>query len=321
MIKNTYFNIIFTNYILEFNKIYKIDEYHMKYSNFIDNLNYINEHNSKINISYQLGINQFADLSNDEFKRYYFNYYNLSNNCLDYINYDFKDTFIIDYINWLEQGAVTNVKNQGDCGSCWAFSATGAIEGAYYIKYRNLISFSEQELIDCSSNSKYNNHGCKGGNINYAFEFIKDNGICSENSYPYIIKESKKCIKCRTIFLSEIIECYNVRDNEIDLAIAVQNQPVSVAIEADNINFQLYKSGIFDNDKCGTNLNHGVLVIGYGTENEIDYWIVKNSWGTSWGEDGYIRIIRKLDKKSKGLCGIAMMASFPSYEHNKIFYI
>lgn len=300
MIRNLYFNLVFSNYIMQFDKNYKIEEYDIKYFNFANNLEYINEHNSRTNISYELGLNQFSDLSNKEFKKYYFNYYNFSNNCLDYNG----GSLLNDSINWLEKGAVNSVKNQGNCGSCWAFSTTGALEGAYFIKYGILESFSEQELVDCS-----NNHGCSGGVMNDAFQFIKENGLCSETSYPYIIKESGKCNKCDIIYLSEISECYNVKDNEIDLAIAVQNQPVSVAIEADNIDFQLYKSGIFDNENCGINLNHGVLVIGYG----INYWIVKNSWGDTWGENGYIKIKRNI-KKSKGLCGIAMMASFPSYK-------
>ena len=229
--------------------------------------------------------------------------------------YEFEDSHEIlpESLDWRDYNMVTPVKNQGQCGSCWSFSATGAIEGIY-AKTNNLTNFSEQQLIDCSV--LYGNLGCNGGLMDNAFEYATDHNLCSEEKIPYEEKADRtlhkeiECFNCE--MLVELKGCTDVpTKNQTALKIAVSRQPVSVAIEADTLLFDEYKSGIISSTGCGTNLDHGVLIIGYGTENGEDYWLLKNSWGTSWGEDGYFRIKRDDLDRGPGICGIATTASYP----------
>nr|CAA70693.1 cathepsin L-like cysteine proteinase [Heterodera glycines] len=213
-------------------------------------------------------------------------------------------------VDWRDKGWVTEVKNQGMCGSCWAFSATGALEGQHVRDKGHLVSLSEQNLIDCSK--KYGNMGCNGGIMDNAFQYIKDNkGIDKETAYPYKAKTGKKCLFKRND-VGATDSGYNdiAEGDEEDLKMAVATQgPVSVAIDAGHRSFQLYTNGVYFEKECDPeNLDHGVLVVGYGTDpTQGDYWIVKNSWGTRWGEQGYIRMARNRNNN----CGIASHASFP----------
>lgn len=298
----------FTNYIKTYNKLYDDIELFDRYVIFTDNLKVINEHNSKNTNTWKMGINQFTDLSPYEFKKQLC-YHNKMSYNVPRIILDFKNVqSTSEELDWTKLGAVTPVKNQGQCGSCWAFSSTGSLESAYYLKHNILESFSEQQLVDCSSS--YGNEGCNGGLMDLAFDYVKDNGICRENDYKYVAQD-KACKTCTSVTkINGYVDV--VPNNEDALLKAVNIKPISVAIEADQMSFQFYSSGVLTS-KCGTDLDHGVLLVGYGTLNGIDYWKVKNSWGSSWGDNGYILLERNV-KNKEGKCGIAMSPSYPIIE-------
>nr|WNA21412.1 putative senescence-specific cysteine protease SAG39 [Hemerocallis fulva] len=266
------------------------------------------------NHKYKLGANQFADLTTDEFKTICSGYHPpLMSAVKATEGFAYENmTEVPSSMDWRGKGAVTSVKHQGHCGSCWAFSAVAAVEGITQIKSGNLISLSEQELMDCDTNAE--NQGCKGGHMARAFEFIINNeGLSTEASYAYKGVNGNTCNSEKSFSHPVTINGFeNVPSNdESALLKAVANQPVSVAVDAGSYAFQLYSGGIFTGD-CGTDLNHGVTVVGYGMERDgTKYWLVKNSWGSSWGENGYIKIERDVGTE-EGLCGIAMQASYPT---------
>jgi C1A family cysteine protease len=218
---------------------------------------------------------------------------------------------------------VTPVKNQKQCGSCWSFSTTGALEGIYAIKRGNLVSFSEQQLVDCDYiRAGGTSLGCNGGDMKSAMEWIgKNNGLCTESAYPYVSGDTKTngpCQKsCSIVSGSDISTTVSVSANSDNaMMTALAQQPVSVAIEADQSSFQLYKSGVFTGT-CGTSLDHGVLLVGYGTMNGLDYYIMKNSWDVTWGSQGFMYMARGVDASGKpynggkGQCGVLMQGVYP----------
>ncbi|KAJ8600641.1 hypothetical protein CTAYLR_006929 [Chrysophaeum taylorii] len=260
--------------------------------------------------SFKLGHNQFSHLTHEEFLRdrqlANFTANNKPLKPMSHLVHD--ETPMADSVDWVSEGAVTAVKDQGSCGGCWAFSTTGAIEGAYYIKYGELKSYSEQQLISCDTKDS----GCNGGDMDYAFSWTRSNGgLCTEDDYPYSTATyngvTGTCkTTCSVVSESAPVTYTDVRSTESALMSAIEQQPVSVAIEADQYAFQYYSSGVLTG-ACGTNLDHGVLAVGYGTYDGTDYWKVKNSWAATWGMDGYVLIERGDDK-----CGILMDASYPT---------
>ncbi|KAG6585186.1 hypothetical protein SDJN03_17919, partial [Cucurbita argyrosperma subsp. sororia] len=291
----------------------ELKEKHKRYNVFKENANHVLTVN-QMNKPYKLKLNKFADMSNYEFVNVYArsnitHYRRLHGKRRESASgfmYE-KATDLPSFIDWRERGAVSDIKDQGRCGSCWAFSAVAAVEGINQIKTNQLLSLSEQELLDCNTR----NRGCYGGFMETAYNFIRRNGgIASENNYPYRGARGS----CRSSRMPSPIVTIDgfesVPENENALMQAVANQPVSVSIEALGRDFQFYWQAMFDGD-CGTELNHGVVVIGYGTtDGGTDYWTVRNSWGVGWGEDGYIRMKRGVEDP-EGLCGIVMEASYP----------
>jgi len=297
----------FMNFMKTHDKFYdSLQSLEHRFQQYRENMDYVASANS-IQKNYTLGETVFADLSLEEFQSIKNNYMVGSSSCKAFVGSTSDSPSELD---WRKEGAVTPVKDQGQCGSCWSFSATGAMEGAWQISTGKLVSLSEQQLVDCSAGVKYGNHGCNGGLMDGAFQYAIDNGMCTEDSYSYTAKSSGSCKSCDSVVT--ITSCVDVTpQNEVDLEKAVALGPVSVAIEADTKTFQLYTGGVITSDACGTNLDHGVLVAGYGEENNTPYWLVKNSWGSSWGEQGYVKIGKSDSTRTKGVCGIAMQPSYP----------
>jgi len=299
----------FKNFRNSFRKYYDtFEEEVIRFQVFRENLQIIDEHNKDLTQNFTMGINQFTDLTSQEFKEQYVSGYQVgSYGCKSYSS---GATGLPNSVDWRSKGAVTSVKDQGQCGSCWTFSATGAVEGAWAIAKGQLIDLSEQQLVDCATGVSYGSHGCNGGQMEGAFKYVIEKGQCSLASYPYTAKDGT-CKTCTII--THISSCSDVKPNDqVSLKAAVAQQPVSIAIEADTRYFQSYSGGVLTSSSCGTNLDHGVLIVGYGEENGIKYWLVKNSWSTTWGDKGYVKIARSESTNDAGICGIAMDPSFPS---------
>ncbi|XP_050508632.1 uncharacterized protein LOC126885881 [Diabrotica virgifera virgifera] len=287
---------------IKYKKTYEYKEEKKRFSDFKDNLKEIRHHNNRYEKgleSYKKGITVFADLSRIEFESKYqldrpmmMTRYSQSwkNRYID------KNLTKVD-VDWRKEGAVTPVKNQGICGSCWIFSAVGVLESYHFRKTGKLISLSEQNVVDCfSSNS------CLGGLPEDALTFIQKNGVSTEAEYPYKDKQmacKPSSNKTRIDFKS--YQYINEKEEELKNAVK-ENGPVSVGMYVDG-RLRLYSEGVWYNKKCSDTENHAMVLVGYGTENGVDYWLIKNSWGTSWGEDGYMKVARGRHDNYCGLTG------------------
>jgi len=291
------------------NKVYKdAAEESVRFAVFKANLRLIEQHNAKGH-SFRLGVTKFADLTNDEFQR--FNGFK-SSASRPQATATFQSTVsdLPATVDWRTKNIVTPVKDQAQCGSCWAFSAVASTEGQHALKTGKLVSLSEQNLVDCSQAE--GNQGCGGGLMDQAFQYIIDaGGIDTEASYPYEAEDdqckfSKKNVGATVTGFKDIP---TGDEKSLQQAVATVG-PISVAIDASSFNFQLYSGGVYNATDCGNtqqDLDHGVTAVGYGTDNGQDYWLIKNSWGSSWGLSGYI----KLARNAGNLCGVATDASYP----------
>ncbi len=341
----------FTLFQIKYNKSYTIDEMYARFTIFKNNMDIITRHNSDKSETFNMTINQFSDLTPYEFKDMYIgktysstdygcelfddiylnNNYNNNYNSYSYNGYSYNYTTLnnttlnkttlnnsnesdIETFDWRMYNVVNPVRNQGQCGSCWAFATTANAESVWAIHTGSLYDLSEQYLVDCATGIGYYNMGCQGGNMDSAFKYMINNKQCNETDYPYVsgLTERKgKCHSCNEF--THFSSCYDVvPNNQVSLKKAVLRNPVVIGIEADTYYFQSYSSGILTSELCGTTIDHAVEIVGFGIDNGVKYWSVRNSWGEDWGENGYFRILRTDSTNDAGICGLALEPSFIS---------
>ena len=303
----------FTLFQEKYNRAYSMEEVYDRFMIFKRNVDIINTHNADKCETFNMTINKFTDLTAEEFKeRYVGKMYSSSDyGCVSVGNIDSSE---IETFDWRTYNVVNPVRNQGQCGSCWAFATTANAESVWAIHTGDLYDLSEQYLVDCATGIGYFNMGCKGGNMDSAFKYMINNKQCNESAYPYtsgLTETKSRCHSCDefTTFTS----CYDVvTNNQAALKAAVLKNPVVIGIEADTYYFQSYSSGILTSSLCGTTIDHAVEIVGFGIDNNTKYWTVRNSWGADWGEEGYFRILRTDSTDDEGVCGLAMEPSYIS---------
>ena len=279
------------------------DEHNFRFNVWKANRAQIMQHNANPERSYNMEINMFSDLTTEEFLAYYTgaNYQELMPEEEEEHTVYFDEEVELESttIDWSKKGVVTGVKNQGHCGSCWAFSATGALEGVYKLKHGSLKSFSEQQLVDCSTSE--GNHGCSGGLPSKAFTYVESKPIEQESDYSYSGKDGS-CHYSKSKGVTTIKNYSRVSSSDKQILSALSGRPLSVGLDATPL--QHYSSGIVDGG-CSTHHNHATLMVGYKSSENA--WKVKNSWGSGWGENGYFRI-----KAGANTCGIQTQVAYPS---------
>jgi KDEL-tailed cysteine endopeptidase len=303
----------FTLFQEEYNRTYSIDEVYDRFIIFKRNVEMINMNNADKSSTFNMTINKFTDLTAEEFKQRFVGkmYRSSDYGCLGFEN---NQSYGVETFDWRSYDVVNPVRNQGQCGSCWAFATTANAESVWAISTGKLYDLSEQYLVDCATGLEYMNMGCKGGNMDSAFKFMINDRQCDEVEYPYtsgVTETKSKCHSCDE--LTSFSACYDVMsNNQVDLKAAVLKNPVVIGIEADTYYFQSYSGGILTSPLCGTTIDHAVEIVGFGVENDVKYWTVRNSWGADWGEEGYFRILRTDSTQDAGICGLAMEPSFIS---------
>lgn len=298
----------FAKFLHQYHKSYNSAEFSLRYDIWRLNRDFINTWNRKNEYNFELGMNQFGDLTNDEYRALLLHPIDLKN-----LTVAPEGVTVISppplsipkNVDWRTQGVVTAVQDQGQCGSCWAFAAVAAIESLHAIKTKKLVKLSEQQLVDCCLSCQ----ACNGGFMPNAYECVIDEGgLDTAQCYPYKAAQDEcrfqpSCVGATITSFSGVDE-----GDEQALAAAAAVQPLSVAIDASHISFQFYRSGVYDERACSrTDLDHGVSIVGYNTDGPIPYWIVRNSWGPEWGMKGYIF----MRKDNHNQCGIATAASYP----------
>ena len=298
----------FGSFLKKYGKKYdSIEETIMRYNIFKKNYDYIQKYNSKNN-GVQLGINHLADLTDEEFKAKYLGRKpTTANPCaVKHVPIEPKET-----IDWRDKGVVSRIKDQANCGSCWAFSSTGALESLHAIKTGNLIEYSEQELVDCTRGYG-ENEGCNGGEMCQSFQYVKEHGISTEKEYPYEAKDRACRKKSEALKISGCV--YVEVNNSNALLEALAYGPVSISVKGSSAPFKFYSHGIIkeDCDEDDNEIDHAILLVGAGIDHNshTPYWIVKNSWSTYWGNKGYA-LIKRDTANGPGVCGIAMENFYP----------
>ncbi|CAL4988271.1 unnamed protein product [Urochloa decumbens] len=298
----------YQKWMAQYGRTYKDDaEKAHRFQVFKENAKFVDRSNAE-GKKYVLGTNKFADLTAKEFAAMHTGFKPMPPRANKLPGFKYENfTMLGDdvQVDWRQRGAVTGVKDQGQCGCCWAFSAVGAVEGINAIETGQLISLSEQQVLDCDESD--GNNGCNGGYMDNVFQYVIDNGgITTEDDYPYSASEGM----CQSIQPVATISGYQdvPSGDENALAGAVSNQPVSVAVDASSQAWQMYSGGLMTADSCGQNLDHAVLLVGYGSDNSGDeYWIAKNQWGQGWGDEGYMML-----ERGTNACGVAQQASYPT---------
>jgi len=294
----------FVSWMQMHQKSYNHDDFQYRYGVFRQNMDFV----SNFNGSHKVALNKFADLTNAEFQRIYLGLKPKAQETSVQPQTLTTPTALPASWNWQTKGAVSHVKNQGQCGSCWAFSASEAIEGCHFITTGTLVTLSEQDLVDCSGS--FGNQGCDGGLMDQAFQYvISAGGIDTESCYPYSAMDGNchfnKAAPCCGSTVTKYTDVTS--GSESALQQAVYTVPTAVGIDASQSSFQFYSGGVYYEPDCSsTQLDHGVLAVGWGTDSGSDYWIVKNSWGEDWGQQGYIWMARNKNNN----CGIATAASY-----------
>lgn len=308
-----------------FGREYEGNDHSMRLQIYAENMMEIEKVNREYaagEITWWAGENQFTDMTAEEFEYQFVGkecakFFELKNEKVQLEKNEFVDTGFEapSSVDWVQKGAVTDVKNQGQCGSCWSFSSTGALEGAYQIQFGELLSFSEQQLVDCAGSE--GNQGCNGGLMDDAFKYYEKNGADLESDYPYSAKDGR-CGSASRTAKAKVASYTDVASQKNAAFIqALSQQPLAIGVDAQGSAWQMYSGGVMSNKKgifgsgCGyRSLDHGVLAVGFGSDGGKDYIKVKNSWGPSWGEQGYIRL-ENTGKDDSGTCGCQLQPSWP----------